>query len=84
MTNVIQSPGMAEKAISLRLDAEARRALALLMRDGTSQSEAIRGALLTASRAARYERLEADAQRLASDPENLKLVAEIHDFFDEP
>ena len=35
MTNVIRSADMAEKAISVRLDAEAQRALKFLMRDGT-------------------------------------------------
>jgi len=39
MTNVIQSEQVAEKAISVRLDADAQRSLELLMRDGTSQSE---------------------------------------------
>ncbi|MFL5962281.1 MAG: hypothetical protein ACJ757_05245 [Gaiellaceae bacterium] len=75
---------MAEKAISVRLDAEAQRALEILVRDGTSQSEAIRSALLAASRAARYERMAADAKRLANDPQDRALIAEIRDFFDEP
>ena len=84
MTNVIPSEVMAEKAISVRLDTEAQRALELLMRDGTSQSEAIRSALIAASRAARYERMAADAKRLANDPQDRALIAEIRDFFDEP
>lgn len=84
MTNVIRSEAMAEKAISVRLDAEAQRALEILVRDGTSQSEAIRSALLAASRAARYERMAADAKRLANDPQDRALIAEIRDFFDEP
>jgi hypothetical protein len=54
------------------------------MRDGTSQSEAIRSALIAASRAARYERMAADAKRLANDPRDRALIAEIRDFFDEP
>jgi len=84
MTNVIRSEVMAEKAISVRLDAEAQHALELLVRDGTSQSEAIRSALIAASRAARYERMAADAKRLANDPQDRALIAEIRDFFDEP
>jgi len=84
MTNVIRSETMAEKAISVRLDAEAQRALGVLMRDGASQSDVIRSALISASRTARHERMEADAKRLANDPADLKLIAEIHDFFDEP
>jgi Arc/MetJ-type ribon-helix-helix transcriptional regulator len=75
---------MAEKAISVRLDREAQRALEFLVRDGISQSEAIRSALIAASRAARYERMAADAKRLANDPQDRALIAEIRDFFDEP
>lgn len=83
MTNVIPSESMAERAISVRLDADAQRALEVLMRDGTSQSEAIRSALLAASRTARYGRMAVDAQRLSADPENQALIAELHEFFDE-
>jgi len=74
---------MAEKAISVRLDAEAQRALELLVRDGMSQSEAIRSALIAASHAARYERMGVDAKRLANDPENIALIADIQEFFGE-
>lgn len=74
---------MAEKAISVRLDADAQRALEWLMRDGASQSEAMRSALISASRTARLELMEADAKRLANDPANLKLIAEIQDFYGE-
>lgn len=83
MTNVIQSREMPERAISVRLDADAARALELLMRDGASQSEAIRSALLAASRKARLDRMEADAKRLAGDPANERVVAEIQEFFGE-
>ena len=74
---------MAEKAISVRLDGEAQRALEFLVRDGISQSEAIRSALIAASRAARYERMAADAKRLGSDPHDRAIVAEIREFMDE-
>jgi hypothetical protein len=74
---------MADKAISVRLDAEAQRALVYLLRDGGSQSEAIRSALIAASRAARYDRMAADAKRLADDPEDRALVAELQEFFGE-
>jgi len=83
MTNVIRSDVVADKAISVRLDAEAQRALAFLLRDGRSQSEAIRSALIAASRAARYDRMEADAKRLADDPEDRALIAELQEFFGE-
>ena len=77
MTNVIRSEAMAEKAISVRLDAEAQRALARLTEHGVSQSQAIRQALVAADRAAWFEQARADAKRLANDPENQKLIAEI-------
>ena len=83
MTNVIQSEQVAEKAISVRLDADAQRSLELLMRDGTSQSEAIRSALISASSAARNARVEADAKRLGADPDDRALIAELNEFFDE-
>jgi Arc/MetJ-type ribon-helix-helix transcriptional regulator len=77
MTNVIRSVLVADKAISVRLDAEAQRALAKLTAGGASQSEAIRQALLVAEREAWLAQARADAKRLANDPENLKLIAEI-------
>ncbi len=83
MTNVIRSEEMAEKAISVRLDAEAQRALKRLTKDGVSQSEAIRKALIDAERAAWYEQARSDAERLGKDPENLKLIAEIQAEMDE-
>jgi hypothetical protein len=42
-----------------------------------SQSQAIRQALVAADRAAWFEQARADAKRLANDPENQKLIAEI-------
>ena len=83
MTNVIRSPEMAEKAISVRLDEETQRALRFLMRDGATRSDAIRSAVLAASREARLARMEADARRLGSDPHDRALVAEIAEFFGE-
>ncbi len=83
MTNVIQSTAMAEKAISVRLDEEAQRALAQLTGNGASQSQAIRQALIDASRAAWMEQARADAERLANDPVDRAEIAEIHAFFDE-
>jgi len=83
MTNVIRYESLAEKAISVRLDAEARRALTFLMRNETSQSEAIRLAVIAAARAAEYDQIAADAKRLANDPQDRALIAEIRAFFDE-
>ena len=74
---------MAERAISVRLDAEAQRALGFLVRDGISQSAAIRSALIAASRTVRYERMAEDAKRLGSDPHDRAVVAEIREFMDD-
>jgi len=84
MTIVIPSAHVVERAISVRLDAEAQRALEFLMRDGRSQSEAIRLALVTASTKARHDQMAEDAKRIANDPEDRAMIAEIRAFMDEP
>jgi Arc/MetJ-type ribon-helix-helix transcriptional regulator len=83
MTNVIRSADMAEKAISVRLDAEAQRAVKFLMRDGASQSDAIRSALIGAARADRHAQVEADAKRIANDPVDRAVIVELQEFFGE-
>jgi predicted transcriptional regulator len=83
MTNVIHSAGMAEKAISVRLDAEAQRALHRLMEQGVSQSTAIRRALIVAARETRREQVRADAERVGNDPADRALMAEIREYMDE-
>jgi Arc/MetJ-type ribon-helix-helix transcriptional regulator len=68
---------MAGRAISVRLDPEASRALDELTRDGRDRSEAIREALVET--AARRERstLAAEAAILAADPEDRAEAAKI-------
>ena len=83
MTNVIRSTDMAEKAISVRLDAEAQRALDRLMEQGVSQSEAIRQALIDAARERRLAQVRADAERVGNDPADRAVIAEIREFMDE-
>ncbi len=83
MTNVIRSEEVAEKAISVRLDAEAQRALERLTSDGMSQSQAIRQALIQSAREARREQMRADAERIANDPHDRAVIAEIQEFFGE-
>lgn len=83
MTIVIRSPDMAEKAISVRLDAEAQDALARLTARGLTQSEAIRQALIDAARAAWYAQARADAKRIADDPGDRAEIAAIQEFFGE-
>ena len=83
MTNVIHSEQVADKAISVRLDAEAQRALRHLTSRGASQSQAIRDALIRAARDDWREQARADAKRVAEDPVDRAVVAEIRAFMDE-
>ena len=83
MTNVIRYEEMADRVISVRLDAEAQRALERLTGRGVSQSQAIRQALIDADRTARREQVRADAERIGNDPEDRALMAEIREFMDE-
>jgi Arc/MetJ-type ribon-helix-helix transcriptional regulator len=83
MTNVIRSEEMAEKAISVRLDADAQRALEWLTSRGVSRSEAIRQSLIRSAREARREQMRADAERIGNDPHDRAVIAEIREFFDE-
>jgi SOS response regulatory protein OraA/RecX len=83
MTNVIRYEAMTEKAVSVRLDAEAQRALSQLMARGASQSQAIRQALLDSARAAWMEQARADAERIGNDPDDRALMAEIREYMDE-
>jgi hypothetical protein len=75
---------MAERAISVRLDAETQRALARLTRNGGSQSQAIRAALVDAARQSWYAEAERDARRLAESPTDRAEVDAIREFFGEP
>jgi Arc/MetJ-type ribon-helix-helix transcriptional regulator len=83
MTNVIRSEAMAEKAVSVRLDADAQRALEWLTARGVSRSEAIRQALIRSAREVRREQVRADAERIGNDPHDRAVIAEIREFFDE-
>jgi Arc/MetJ-type ribon-helix-helix transcriptional regulator len=83
MTDVIPSADMAEKAISVRLDAEAQRALEWIMGHGYSQSEAIREALVRAADVRVREQMEGDAKRIGQDPRDRAVIAEIREFFDD-
>ena len=69
--------GVAERAISLRLDEEAARALEFLMRDGESRSEAVREAVIDTARRRLYEVAAADAARVAADQNDRREVAAV-------
>jgi Arc/MetJ-type ribon-helix-helix transcriptional regulator len=55
---------------AVRLDEDARRALDVLARDGTSVSAAIRAALVDAASARARDQLRAEAAALAADEED--------------
>lgn len=67
----------------MRLDADAQRALEVLMARGVSRSEAIREALIAAARERRREQVRADAERVGNDAEDRALMAEIREYMDE-
>jgi Arc/MetJ-type ribon-helix-helix transcriptional regulator len=74
---------VAERAISFRLDEEATRALELLMRDGTSRSEAIREAVVDTARRRLYEIAVADAARVGVDEDDRREVAAVQALLEE-
>jgi Arc/MetJ-type ribon-helix-helix transcriptional regulator len=79
---VIHSDVVKEKAISVRLDAEAMRALEKLMRGGRSRSQAIRDALMIATDRERRERARKEWAEMMADPAEQALIKEIQrDFF---
>jgi Arc/MetJ-type ribon-helix-helix transcriptional regulator len=56
-----------DRAISIRLDEEAREALQSLTRSGRSQSEAVREAIIELAKRGRRGDLAAEAERLNAD-----------------
>lgn len=56
-----------ERAISIRLDDDAQRALRVLTRSGRTQSEAVREALIALARSRRRADLAKEAERLNAD-----------------
>ena len=74
---MIRSPTV-PKAISVRLDDDAQRALALLARGGRSRSDAIRIAILeAAARRRRADVLRAEVAEVAADPEDRREMASV-------
>lgn len=60
---------MGSRVVRARLDEASERALAILMREGRNESEAVRAALVEAGRRrARSAALAGEVGRLASDP----------------
>jgi hypothetical protein len=75
-------PAVAERAISVRLDGDADRALEVLVASGMSQSEAIRQALVGAAERMRRASLAQEARGLADDQDDRAAIAEIASFMD--
>jgi len=71
-----------ERAISVRLDDRAQRALDELVASGLSRSEAIRAALVEAAARRMKEQLAEEARRLAADPVDRAEVAEVRAFME--
>ena len=85
MTNRDTFAGMVERAISVRLDEEAQRALGKLIGSGMSQSQAIRYALIqTADRERPRMSLSAEAMMLAANEEDRRIKVELLEFMGEP
>lgn len=68
------------RTITVRLDANAERALRALEQEGLSASQAVRQALVEERR----RLLEAEAERIGNDPHDRAVVAEIQAFMEDP
>jgi hypothetical protein len=65
------------KTITFRPDEDAARALAVLTRDGTSVSTAVRTALIDAARGRATTALRAEAEALAADEQDRAEAAQV-------
>jgi hypothetical protein len=63
--------------ITFRPDEDAARALAVLTRDGTSVSSAVRAALIDAARERARSALHAEAEALAADEQDRAEAAQV-------
>ena len=63
--------------ITFRPDEDAARALAVLTRDGTPVSSAVRAALIDAARERARASLRAEAEALAADPQDRAEAAQV-------
>src|SRR5437879_5340082 len=80
--DAVSDPASSVRPISVRLDDESERALAWLMEHGSTQSEAIRRALVDAARAARREQIRADIERVNADERDRAELAAVSDLMD--
>jgi hypothetical protein len=63
--------------ITFRPDEDAQRALEILTRDGTSVSTAVRSALMAAARERVRAVIQEEAERLATDEQDLAEAAQV-------
>jgi Arc/MetJ-type ribon-helix-helix transcriptional regulator len=63
--------------LTIRTDSEVERALASLIEEGYSRSEAAREALLEMERTHRHARMRAEAEELRNDPEDAAASREL-------
>lgn len=77
MTDLDTVVSLPERAISVRLDEKAQRALDELVDSGLSQSEAIRYALIQTASRRRDELLAEEARRVSADPEDRAEMAAV-------
>lgn len=76
--------GMASRVVRARLDGPSERSLALLMREGLNESEAVRAALQEAAdRRRRRSALRDEVARLAADPADRAAIAHVAADMDE-
>jgi hypothetical protein len=68
--------------ISFRSDSEVERALAQLMENGRSKTDAIKAALLLAADVERRELIRVEATQVAHDPEDLAEIRAVREDLD--
>jgi hypothetical protein len=74
---IVYYTGTMADTITFRPDEDAARALAVLTRDGTSMSTAVRSALIDAARERARSTLRAEAETLAADEQDRAEAAQV-------
>lgn len=82
MTVCITLLYVSERAISIRLDAEAEQALDALTASGTSRSAAVRLAVIEAARRLRRDSVAGEAAALADDEADRAEMAEVRELME--
>lgn len=69
--------------LTVRTDPAVDAAMKELTADGTTASEAVRQAIISAAKGRVAERMRADAERLATDPDDLAEIRRVREEMDE-